>query len=85
MKHIKSFNEATENLNISGVMFSESKISTFEEKPLEDILFDINKCNGEDGMKTLVKLQSLWTEMDKSNKKSKVLNAIKKRLKDIGF
>mgnify|MGYP003350394971 CR=1 FL=1 len=67
-KHIKNFNEATENLNISDVMFSESKISTFEEKELEDILFDINKCNGEEGMKKLVKLQSLWNGMDKSNK-----------------
>ena len=65
---------------------SESKIYTMEEKELEDILFDISKCNGEKGMEKLVKLQGLWSGMNKSNKiRSKVLKAIKKRLDEIGF
>jgi hypothetical protein len=85
-KHIQSFGEFNENLNISDVMFSESKISTFEEKELDEILFDINKCSGEEGMKKLVKMQSIWSNMNKSNKmKSKVLKAIKNRLENIGF
>jgi len=85
-KHIQSFGEFNENLNISDVMFSESKISTFEEKELDEILFDINKCSGEEGMKKLVKMQSIWSNMNKSNKmKSKVLRAIKNRLENIGF
>lgn len=78
-KHIKSFNEHQQK-------FSESKISTFEEKELDEILFDINKCSGEEGMKKLVKMQSMWSNMDKSNKiRGKVLKAIKNRLEDIGF
>ena len=85
-KHIKSFGKFKENLNISDVMFSESKIYKMEEKELEDILFDISKCNGEKGMEKLVKLQGLWSGMNKSNKiRSKVLKAIKKRLDEIGF
>jgi hypothetical protein len=90
-QHIDNFrNFLTENskkkLNISDVMFSESKLSTFEEKELDEILFDINKCSGEEGMKKLVKMQSMWSNMNKSNKiRSKVLKAIKNRLDDIGF
>jgi hypothetical protein len=85
-KHIKSFGEFKEKLNISDVMFSESKIYTMEDKELEDILFDISKCNGEKGMEKLVKLQGLGSGMNKSNKiRSKVLKAIKKRLDEIGF
>ena len=57
-----------------------------KEKELEDIAFDISKCNGENGMEKLVKLQGLWSGMNKSNKiRSKVLKAIKKRLDEIGF
>lgn len=78
--------EYEKQLNISDIMFSESKISTSEEKEFDDILFDINKCNGEEGMKKLVKMQSFWSGMNKSNKiRSKVLKAIKNRLEDIGF
>jgi hypothetical protein len=89
-QHIDKFNKfrltESENLNISDVMFSESKIYTMEDKELEDILFDISKCNGEKGMEKLVKLQSIWSGMNKSNKiRSKVLKAIKKRLYEIGF
>lgn len=72
MKHLKSFNE--------------SKISTMEEKEFDDILSEINKHKGEEGMKKLVKLQGLWSGMNKSNKiRSKVLKAIKNRLEEIGF
>jgi hypothetical protein len=70
MKHLKRFNE--------------SKISTMEEK--EDILSEINKHKGEEGMKKLVKLQGFWSGMNKSNKiRSKVLKANKKRLEEIDF
>ena len=87
-------NNTDKKLHISDVMFSESKIYTMEDKKiytmedkeLEDILFDISKCNGEKGMEKLVKLQGLWSGMNKSNKiRSKVLKAIKKRLEEIGF
>ena len=61
-------------------------IYTMEDKELEDILFDISKCTDEKGMEKLVKLQSLWSGMNKSNKiRSKVLKAIKKRLDEISF
>jgi len=57
-----------------------------EEKELDHILFAISKCNGEEGMKKLVKLQGLWNSVNKSNKiRSKVLKAIEKRLEEIGF
>ena len=57
-----------------------------EEKELEDILLDISKYNGEKGMERLVKLQGLWSGMNKSNKiRSKVLKTIEKRLDEIGF
>ena len=57
-----------------------------KEKELEDIAFDISKCNGEKGMEKLVKLQGFWSGMNKSNKiRSKVLKAIEKRLDEIGF
>jgi len=37
-------------------------------------------------MKKLVKMQSNWSNMNKSNKmRGKVLKAIKNRLEDIGF
>jgi len=72
MKHLKSFNE--------------SKISTMEEREFDDILSEINKHKGEEGMKKLVKLQGFWSGMNKSNKiRSKVLKAIKKRLEEIDF
>ena len=90
-QHIDNFRNflkenSNKKLNTSDVIFSESKISTFEGKNLDEILFDINKCSGEEGMKKLVKMQSNWSNMNKSNKmRGKVLKAIKNRLEDIGF
>jgi hypothetical protein len=63
-----------------------NEISTFEKKEFEDILADINQCKGEEGMKKLVKMQSLWSNMSKSDKiRGRVLKAIKNRLEAIGY
>jgi hypothetical protein len=51
-----------------------------------DVFSIINECNGEEGMKTLVKIQGLWSSISKSDKmRSKVLKSIKNRLEKIGF
>ena len=64
----------------------QTEISSFEKQEFEDILSDINQCKGEEGMKKLVKMQSLWSNMSKSDKiRGKVLKAIKNRLEAIGY
>jgi|LauGreDrversion4_2_1035121.scaffolds.fasta_scaffold495333_2 hypothetical protein len=74
MKHLKTQLE-----------FNESKTQTMVKKELGDILDDISKCSGEDGMKKLVKLQSLWDGMTGDKLRNKVLKSIKKRLDEIGY
>jgi hypothetical protein len=51
------------------------------EKSLTELLTDIESCNGEEGLKKLIRIESFWCRMNNSNnKKGKVLKAIEKRI-----
>jgi len=76
-KHIQSFNEHQEKLDISDVIISDLDKDFFDEKTLHKIIDDINNTNNIDKLKEVKKI---WLNVNDNNLKTTIVNYIDKKI-----